>query len=251
MFLATIKREGDLLAPVSPDTVLHGGDRLRFVGRAGEVMELQTIRGLASAERPHLLDLDTDRAPYYEVVVGPQSRLVGRTLSEVGFRGRYQAVAMAIHRAGQRIDAKLGQVRLRVGDTLLLLADPGFSERWKDRAGFLMISGRLGSPPVATRKAVVVIAVAIGIVVTASMGLLPILHASLLGALILVGVGVVTPGEARNAVDLDVVLVIASAFELAGRVIRWHGSAVVQRQQDHHHQRGWGNGLSRRRRFSH
>lgn len=225
-FLAAIEREGDLLAPVSPDTVLHGGDRLRFIGRAGDVMDLQTTRGLASAETPHLLDLNTDRARYYEVVVGPQSRLVGRTLMEVGFRERYQAVVMAIHRAGHRIDAKLGQVRLRVGDTLLLLADPGFRERWRDRTDFLMISGGLGSPPVAIGKAWAVGAVALGIILTAATGILPILHASLLGALILVGIGVLTPGEARSAVDLDVVLLIASAFGL-GAAIETSGLADV------------------------
>ena len=43
---------------------------------------------------------------------------------------------------------------------------------------------------------------------------MPILHLSLLGALALVGFGVLTPGEARRAVDLDVIIVIASAFGL-------------------------------------
>jgi di/tricarboxylate transporter len=217
-FLAALERDGDLLAPVTPETVLHGGDRLRFVGKVGDVMDLQTIRGLASAEHPHLVDMDTGRARYFEVVVGPQSPLMGKTLMEVGFRERYQAVVLAIHRASQRIDAKLGQVRLRVGDTLLLLADPGFGQRWRDRTDFLMISGGLGSPPVAIGKAWAVGAVALGIISTAATGILPILHASLLGALILVGIGVLTPGEARSAVDLDVVLLIASAFGLAAAI---------------------------------
>lgn len=215
-FLATLERDGDLIAPVAPDTVLHGGDHLRFVGKVDDVVDLLNIPGLASAESPHLLDLDTDRAAhYYEVVVGPQSPLVGRTLSEIGFRGLYQAVVMAIHRAGHRVDAKLGQVRLRVGDTLLVLSDAEFRDRWRDRSDFLMISGGLGSPPVAARKALGVAVVAAAIVISASLGLLPILHASLLGALALIAIGALTPGEARNAVDIDVVLVIATAFGLA------------------------------------
>lgn len=214
-FLATLERDGDLIAPVAPDTVLHGGDHLRFVGKVDDVVDLLNIPGLVSAESPHLLDLDTDRARYYEVVVGPQSPLVGTTLSDIGFRGLYQGVVLAIHRAGHRVDAKLGQVRLRVGDTLLVLADAEFRDRWRDRSDFLMISGGFGSPPVAPRKALGVAAVAAAIVISASLGLLPILHASLLGALALVAIGALTPGEARNAVDIDVVLVIATAFGLA------------------------------------
>lgn len=215
VFLAAVERDGNLVAPVTPKTALRGGDRLRFVGRTDDVMELQGIKGLASTERPHLLDMDTERARYFEVVIGPQSRLVGKTLAEAGFRERYQAVVMAIHRAGQRIEAKLGQVPLRVGDTLLVLADPGFRERWRDRADFLMISGGLGALPVRTGKSLVVGAIALALIVSTATGLLPILQASLIGALLLVFSGVLTTGEARSAVDLDVILVIAFAFGLA------------------------------------
>ena len=48
-----------------------------------------------------------------------------------------------------------------------------------------------------------------------AVGFMPILHASLLAAFAVVLAGVLTPGEARNAVDLDVILVIAGAFGLA------------------------------------
>jgi di/tricarboxylate transporter len=65
------------------------------------------------------------------------------------------------------------------------------------------------------RKAGIVAAVGLAIVLGAGLGLLPILQLSLLGALALVLFGVLTPGEAKNAVDLEVVVVIASAFGLA------------------------------------
>ena len=52
----------------------------------------------------------------------------------------------------------------------------------------------------------------------ASLEIIPILQASLLGAVALVVLGAVTPGEARDAVDLDVILVIAAAFGVAAAV---------------------------------
>ena len=118
-----------MIAPVAPDTILHGGDVLRFVGMADQVLDLQGIRGLSSAEETHLVELNTSKARYFEAVIGATSPMVGTTLKEIGFRQRYQAAVVAIHRAGQRIDAKLGSVPLRVGDTLLLIADPGFREQ--------------------------------------------------------------------------------------------------------------------------
>jgi len=225
-FLAAIDRGEDVISLVGPDTILHGGDRLRFVGAADDVVELQSINGLSSAEHAHVLDLDTD-ARYFEVVVGPQSPLVGETLKDIGFRARYQAVVLAIHRAGHRVDSKLGEVRLRVGDTLLLLADPDFRERWRDRADFLMILGRQRAGQSMGRDSLIVGLITFGIIASAATGVLPILESSLLGALLLVALGVLTPGEARNAVDLDVLLVIATAFGLAAAMETSGLAAVV------------------------
>ncbi|MDP3984869.1 MAG: SLC13 family permease, partial [Acidimicrobiia bacterium] len=68
------------------------------------------------------------------------------------------------------------------------------------------------------RRAWLVAFLTLGIVVTASMDLLPILNASLLAAVALVAFRVLTPGEARAAVDLDVILLIAAAFGVAAAV---------------------------------
>jgi di/tricarboxylate transporter len=103
-------------------------------------------------------------------------------------------------------------VELQIGDTLLLLADPGFQDRWRDRSDFLLISRLGGDPPAATRKAWIVGLVAAGIVLVAGGGLLPIFQASLIGAGALVALRVLTPGEARNSVDLDVVLIVAASL---------------------------------------
>jgi di/tricarboxylate transporter len=224
-FLATLERDGDLLAPVAPDTILRTGDRLRFVGKSDGVLDLQTTRGLRSAESGHFLE--TDQARYFEAVIGADSPLVGRTLRDADFRSRYQAAVLAIHRAGQRVDAKLGQVELRVGDTLLLVADGGFLERWRDRGDFLLVSSSRTTPPPVNKHAWLVGAVTLGIVLGASLDLIPILNASLLAAFVLVGLKVLSPGEARSAVDLDVILVIASAFGVAAAVDRSGLAAIV------------------------
>jgi di/tricarboxylate transporter len=224
-FLATLERDGDLLAPVAPDTILRTGDRLRFVGKSDGVLDLQTTRGLRSAESRHFLE--TDQARYFEAVIGADSPLVGSTLRDADFRSRYQAAVLAIHRAGQRVDAKLGQVELRVGDTLLLVADGGFLERWRDRGDFLLVSGSRTTPPPVNKHAWLVGAVTLGIVLGASLDLIPILNASLLAAFVLVGLKVLTPGEARSAIDLDVILVIASAFGVAAAVDKSGLAAIV------------------------
>ena len=215
VFLTSLVRDGELIAPVTPDTILHTGDRLRFVGGVDDVDALARIPGLDSTAQDHLGDLDPSDGRYFEAVIGQDSPLLGRTLAQAEFRGSYQGVVMGIHRSGHLVEGKLGTVPLHVGDTLLVLSDPGFAQRWRDRSDFLIIQDSGHVPPTTSRQAWIVGVVTLGIVVTASTGLVPILQASLLGSLVLVLSGVLTPSEARQAVDLDIVVLIASAFGLA------------------------------------
>ena len=226
VFLVGLERERDVITPVTPDTVLRGDDELTFVGRADMVVDIQSAAGLVSSEQQHVAEFDTSRHTFFEAVLGPTSPLVGQTLKGARFRSRYQAAVVAIHRAGRRVHAKLGGVQLKVGDTLLILSDSDFGDRWRERGVFLLVSRIGGVTPAATKKAPIVGVVVAGVVLCASVGALPVLHTALLGAFALVLSGVLTPAEARNAVDLDVILVIAGAFGL-GAALQASGLAEL------------------------
>ena len=229
VFLVELERENDIIAPVTPDTVLKGGDALTFVGRADDVVDIQSTAGLVSSEHEHVEKFDTTRHTFFEVVLGPTSPLVGQTLKEADFRSRYQAAVVAIHRAGRRVHAQLGRVQLKVGDTLLVLSDADFDKRWRERGVFLLVAPLDGVTPAATKNAPIVGIVVAAIVLSAALGIVPVLHAALLGALALVAIGVLTPGEAKNAVDLDVIIVIAGAFGL-GAALQASGLAELAGQ---------------------
>jgi di/tricarboxylate transporter len=225
VFLAEIERGGQVIAPAAPTTLLRGGDRLIFAGRADMIRDLQTMRGLA-ADGGHLSSDAPASRTFFEVVVSATSPLVGNTLKEADFRSRYQAAVVAIHRAGERVRAKLGEVRLREGDTLLLVTDPEFGNRWRHRNDFLLVAHLGGHPPVSSRQGILVGIIALAVVVLAGAGLLPILQASLLGALALMAARVLTPWEARASVEIDVLLVIAASFGI-GAAIEKSGLAAI------------------------
>jgi di/tricarboxylate transporter len=214
VFLVRIERSGHVIAPVSPRELLQAGDVLSFVGNVDLIVDLQRMRGLASTEEHHLYGIDETRQAFFEVVLGPSSSLVGSTLKEVGFRSRYDAAVLAVHRAGHRVEAKLGELELRAGDTLLLLADTDFRDHWRESGDFLVVAGIRGTSPARTRKAPLVLALTAGLVLIAGAGLVPILDAALLTAIALVATGVLTLREARDAVDLDVIVMIGAAFGL-------------------------------------
>jgi di/tricarboxylate transporter len=214
VFLVRVERTGHVIAPVGPGEVLSAGDVLSFVGNVDLIVDLQRIRGLASTEEHHLYGIDETRQAFFEVVLGSASELAGSTLKETGFRSRYDAAVLAVHRAGQRVEAKLGDLQLRAGDTLLLLADVSFREKWRESGDFLVVARIGGTSPARTRKAPLVLALTGLLVVVAGSGMLDILDAALLTTIALVATGVLTLREARDAVDLDVIIVIGAAFGL-------------------------------------
>ena len=225
VFLAEVERAGQVIAPAAPTTVLQGDDRLMFVGRADFVRDLQAMRGLQRAPEQGLSAIESAGSTFFEVVVSGASPLIGLTLKEAEFRSRYNAVVVAIHRAGERVRAKLGEVRLKEGDTLLLLADPAFGTLWRHRSDFLLVAHLGGRPPIRAGQSLFVGLVTLMIVVVAGAGLLPILQAALLGAVALVAGGVLSTWEAGDAIEMDVLLVIAASFGV-GAAIEGSGLAA-------------------------
>jgi len=218
VFLVEIERGGEMIAPAAPTTVLRGGDQLAFAGSVDQVRDLQLMRGLVAAEEKHAAFFNGYGHTFFELVVSGASSLVGKTLKEANFRSGYQAAVLGIHRAGQRVRTKLGEVSLREGDTLLVLSDEEFGNRWRDRNDFLLVARLGGSPLPSSRQAWFVGAVTLAVVVVAGLGIVPILHASLLAAVALVVARTLTADEARRSIELDVLIVIAASFGIGSAI---------------------------------
>lgn len=226
VFLAWIRREGRLVTPIGPDEELKAGDRLGFVGGIDRVVDLQSTRGLRLAAHKHIRGLDAGDHRLVEVVLAPVSPLVSQTLKQANFREHYQASVLAIHRSGERISGKLGDVVLQPGDTLLLLGDEGFAKRWRDRREFLVVLERDGPQLQNHRKAWFVGCATLTMVILASLEWVPILQGSLVTAMLMVAAGVLTSDQARSSIDMNVVLLVAASVGL-GTAIESSGLASL------------------------
>lgn len=220
VFLAWIRRGEQMISPVAPEESLRGGDVLGFVGNVDRVMDLQRIAGLRSAEHKHFRDIEANSHAFFQAVIAPISPLVGETLKSAEFRANYQATVLAVHRSGRRIEGKLGEVALEPGDTLLVLAEQGFARKWRDRRDFLLVSQLAGTMPMGSGRGHFVLGVTLAVVLLAGSGVLPILHASLAAAVLMVLGKILTPSEARGAVNMDVLLMIACSFGVAAAIER-------------------------------
>ena len=219
VFLVELERRGRRLTPVTPSELLEAGDRLTFAGNIGRVLDLQRIPGLISAEERHFPDGgDRVQRRFFEAVIAEGSSLAGSTLREIGFRARYGAAVVAIRRAGERIGLKLGDITLRPGDLLVVLAHEDFQRRARRPRDFIVVAPLGEDPPPRREKQSVVALVMAGLMVALGTQVLDVVQASLLAAVALVALRVLTPAEARFAVDLNVVVVIGASFGLGAAI---------------------------------
>ena len=125
LFLVEIVRAGHLISPVSPHAIIQADDELIFSGDIKKVTLLSQFDGLSTFASSSGLTV----ANLTEVVVRPDSVLVGNTLKSAGFRALFDAAVVAIKRDGESVSGKLGELSLRAGDYLVLAVGEDFSSR--------------------------------------------------------------------------------------------------------------------------
>ncbi len=228
-YLAHIRR-GDRIVVARPDEGVEAGDVLTFVGDVKVLDALLERPGLerkvSAVETEDSLRTARDLV-LFEGVVATSSSLIGRTLKEADFRERYRGVVLAIHRRGERIAGSLGQTPLLAGDLLLIEAGPHFDQyAGADREDFYYVTPVEQRAEKASRRAPLALALLVGMVVVATLGVLPLTVAAFCAALGMVVVGCVSGPSARQAIDLSVLLVIAAALGV-GKAVEATGLAAA------------------------
>jgi di/tricarboxylate transporter len=226
LYLIEIERDGDLIPAVSSNIELHADDRLVFAGVVDSVVDLQRFSGLRPAtEQVFKLAQSRQNRVLIEAVVSDTCPVVGSTIRDGRFRTNYNAAVIAVARNGERINKKVGDIRLRAADTLLLEARPNFYEQQRNSRDFFLVSKVEGAAPSNTAKAPVAIAILIGIIALVTSGQVSMLQACLCGGLLMVATQCCTASVARRAIDWEVLLVIAGAIAL-GRAMESSGLAA-------------------------
>ncbi len=227
-YLADIERHGRLLTAVPPSTELQAGDILIFIGAPECARELRRIHGLKPASGDvHKLDIAHHQRCLVEAVLGPDFGGLNQTVRESRFRSRYQAVILSISRHGRRLPGKLGDIRLQVGDTLLIETAQDFVDQYRYRKDFLLVSALNDSTPPDFRRAPVAMGILAAMVAASATGLLSILEAALLAGGGMLVTRCVPASKARRYVDLSVLVVIASSFALGAAMTKTGAAAQV------------------------
>jgi len=213
-YLVEIERNGERIAAVGPEQVLHAGDRLIFAGIVDSVVDLQRTRGLAPATDQvfKLSDPRPDRR-LVEAVVSDNCPLVHKSIREGRFRTVYGAAVIAVHRGGQHLGkVKIGDIVLQAGDTLLLETHPRFVEAQRNSRDFFLVSAVEGSKPIRHDRAWVALLLMVAMVCAVTFTPMRLVNAALLAAGLMVLTGCCSTGEARQSINWRVLLTMGAAL---------------------------------------
>eukprot|EP00899_Mesostigma_viride_P002127 jgi/Mesvir1/11915/Mv00253-RA.1 len=231
LFLVRVEREGNSVPAPPPDFIVAKGDKLFFAGEVDSVLQLTQIRGLKLVDE-HAEEKDLHRLTrteeMVEVVLSSSCSLVHKTVRETAFRTHYNAAIVAVHRSGERIHGRIGDIRLQTADTLLLVANRDFYEQHQKDPAFALVAKVSHFKPVQRRMAPIAIAIAIAmIIVPAVVDSIELLLTAMLAAGAFMALRILSPSDARQALNLEILICIAASFGISNALVNSGGAELV------------------------
>lgn len=197
---------------------LQVGDRVVLRTQMTELLSLQRNRELRRVDQVSAVETTT-----VEVLIAPDSRMVGRRLGDLRLRRRFGVYVLAVHRRDKNIGRQMDDLIVRVGDTLLLEGSPEDIQR-------LASEMRLGdvSKPSAREfrrsHAPIAIAAMVGIVALAALEIAPILLLAMIAVAVVLLTRCIDADEAFEHVDgallalIFAMLAVGAALDASGAV---------------------------------
>ena len=201
-------------------TYLCGGEQLK---------EFEDVLGanLYSGEKPVAKDnpLSAGEQQLAEIVVTQGSPLEGRTLSRAYFKDRYHLMLLAIHRVGWAAYTwrqNLGDIRLRIGDVLLVQGDREQISLIKRNGALLVLDATADLPR--TNKGWLALAIMAAIVLVAATGLLPISISAVCGVAAMILTGCLNWRDAATALSKPVIMIVVASLAMGMALLKTGGA---------------------------
>jgi len=219
LFLVEIIRENDRIAPVSPRDVIRDGDALIFAGDPDSIVELVRERGALTLPSDCHFAL-SEKIEIVEALIPVNSSLVGKKVRETDFRAKFDAAIIAIHRDGERLKGKIGEMVLKPGDLLLLLAGKDFWSRVKDSDDIFVVNKVNETLTVDSKRALFFLLAFLVAIVLSAFGVFPLFKSLLILLAVVVLLRIATYGEIKRSIDLNVVIMAVFSFAIGTAIAK-------------------------------
>lgn len=214
--ILNIIRSGDNFLP-DFRTRIRSEDVLLVEGDLDNLIKVKETKGInIMADVILEQDLVNKDIRLAELMIVRQSNLINRTIKQINFLQRYGLVVIAISRHGETLRTKIGSIRLKLGDVLLVQGAP---ERLHQLRGSSNVALLDEFVPVLfkKRKGIIVIFCFLLAIVAGTLGLLPLSIAFLLAAVCSILFRCISSDKAYNSIDWRLLILIGgmTAFGVA------------------------------------
>jgi di/tricarboxylate transporter len=197
------------------DTILEAGDVILVEGAREDILRVKDQAGVEIRPEAELTlpDLEEEDIVLREVILLPGSSLIWRTLKGVNFRERYGLQVLAIDRRGERLQQKLSRIHLQVADVLVVQGGRNQIRALADQNLFRVLDGGEYRRP-KRERAPLAGGIFVAVLAAATVGVLELPVAMLIGAFLVLLTRCITPEEAYSRVNWQVIILIASMLGL-------------------------------------
>ncbi|MEQ9518040.1 MAG: SLC13 family permease [Parvibaculum sp.] len=158
-----------------------------------------------------------------EAVIAPGSRMIGRTIEQIGFRHETQCIVLGIQRRSRMIRARMSDIRLEDGDVLLVFGQTEDMQGLRVNRDIIPLEWSATELPDLRRawRARWIFGFTI---LAALSGFVPIEVAALAGAATMIALDVLNIRQATRAVDRRIFLLVGAAIAM-GAALQATGGA--------------------------
>lgn len=231
IYLVEIARGGRTISPVSPEELLYHQDVLYFAGNTETVVDLiNEDNGLVLPPQATSDLIPGGALEIVEAVIPANSSLAGRTVKEADFRQRYKAAIVAIHRNGEKVRGKIGNMRLQAGDLLLLSVGREFRRNMNQMRELYVIS-RFSNPRQRRKNRYrrLFPPAAIALIGCIGMGWIKLFPALLILLSIAFLLKMAKIDDVKKEIDFSMVAILVLSLALGNALLKTGGADLVAR----------------------
>ncbi len=155
-----------------------------------------------------------------EIVVSHNSSMLNKTIREENFRAKYDATVIAVHRNGEILSGKTGDVLIKSGDAILLLAGSSFENRINTVADFYLISQVKEISRLGVQKTTYLVIGTLLTVILSAIGIIQLFNGLLFLITSLLLLKITNPKELVKGLDYELFLIIALSLALGTAMMK-------------------------------
>ncbi len=222
----SIERDGEIIDSRKGKQAIRANDKLVIAVRSEALIPLITQRKLElKAMQGFGKFYKSTDIKQIEAVIAPRFPGINQTIDEFDFLNHYQAEVLAVYRNGETVSTNVGSVRMKAGDSLVLLTNENFIKNWSGSTSFYLTSfiGEVPPPRYKGQRLFALLLVLLMIVGTTAGQFLPeidgehpdMFYFAALVAILMSWVNILPNRKYTKAISWDVLITIACAFGIS------------------------------------